>query len=151
MEIYPDFKKLFECFNAKKVEYVIVGTYALIHHGGIPTMMDVGLYVRPSVENSERIVAALVMFGFRPKDLHAEDFQREDQIGQIGRPPDRVNILTSISGVTWEQVDAGKAMGEYGGEPVPFIGRDEFIASKKAAGRPRDLVDIENLARAEDV
>jgi len=145
MEIYQDFKELFESFNAKKVEYVIVGAYALAHHGIIRATKDVDLYVRPSVENSERIMAALDVFGFRPEDLNAKDFQKEGQILQIGYPPVRVDIITSIAGVTWEQVDAGKAAGEYGGEPVPFIGREEFIASKKATGRRRDLVDVEDL------
>jgi len=151
MEIYPDFKELFESFNAKKVEYVVVGAYALAHHGAVRATKDVDLYVRPSVENSERIMAALDVFGFRPEELNAKDFQREKQILQIGYPPVRVDLITSIAGVTWEQADAGKVMGNYGGEPVPFIGREEFIASKKAAGRRQDLADVERLVGPENM
>ena len=151
MEIYRDFKELFESFNAAKVEYVIVGGYALAHHGAPRYTRDIDLYVRPTKENSERIMAALDVFGFRPEELSAKDFQREGTFTQIGYPPVRVDLITSIAGVTWEQADAGKVTGDYGGEPVPFIGREEFIASKKAAGRRQDLADIERLVGPENM
>jgi len=146
MEIYRDFRELFASFNAKNVEYVVVGGYALAHHGAPRYTRDIDLYVRPSIENSERVVAALAEFGFHPKGLTAIDFQMSDNIIQIGNPPVRVDLIMSISGVTWEQADAGKVMGEYDGEPVPFIGRDELIANKKAAGRPKDIGDAESIA-----
>ena len=145
MEIYRDFRELFESFNAAKVEYVIVGGYALAHHGAPRYTRDIDLYVRPTKDNSERIMAALDVFGFRPEELSAKDFQQEGAFVQIGYPPVRVDLITSIAGVTWEQADAGKVTGYYDGEPVPFIGREEFIASKKAAGRGQDLVDVERL------
>jgi len=151
MEIYRDFKELFESCNAAKVEYVIVGGYALAHHGAPRDTRDIDLYIRPTKENSERIMAALNMFGFRPEELNAKDFQREGTFAQIGYPPVRVNLITSIAGVTWEQADAGKVTGNYGGEPVPFIGREEFIASKKAAGRRQDLADVERLVGPENM
>jgi len=151
MEIYRDFRELFESFNAAKVEYVIVGGYALAHHGAPRYTRDIDLYVRPTKENSERIMAALDVFGFRPEELSAKDFQREGTFTQIGYPPVRVDLITSIAGVTWEQADAGKVTGDYGGEPVPFIGREEFIASKKAAGRRQDLADIERLVGPENM
>ena len=151
MEIYRDFKELFESFNAAKVEYVVVGGYALAHHGAPRDTRDIDLYIRPTKENSERIMAALNMFGFRTEELNAKDFQREGTFAQIGYPPVRVNLITSIAGVTWEQADAGKVTGNYGGEPVPFIGREEFIASKKAAGRRQDLADVERLVGPENM
>lgn len=145
MEIYPDFKELFEFFNAQSVEYVVVGGYALAHHGAVRATKDIDLYVRPTKANAERIVAALDAFGFSAIGLKAQDFERPEQIIQIGRPPVRVDIITSIEGVTWEQADAGKSQGDYGGEPVPFLGRAEFIANKKAVGRLQDLADVERL------
>ncbi len=145
MEIYPDFKELLELFNAQKVEYVIVGGHALAFHGAVPATNDMDLYVRPTEANSHRILAALEAFGFGQVGLKAEDFQRPGQIVQLGSPPVRVDLVTSIEGVTWEQVAAGISMGEYGGEPVPFIGRAEFIANKKAAGRLQDLADAERI------
>ena len=145
MEIYRDFRELLESFNAQKVEYVIVGGYALAYHGAPRYTRDIDLYVRPTEANSHRIMAALEAFGFGQAGLTADDFQKPGQIVQLGYPPVRVDLITSIEGVSWEQVAAGKSMGEYGGEPVPFIGRAEFIANKKAAGRLQDLADAERI------
>jgi len=145
MEIYQDFKELLESFNAQKVEYVIVGGHALAFHGAIRATKDIDLYVRPTEANSHRIMSALEAFGFGQVGLAAADFQKPGQIVQLGYPPVRVDLVTSIEGVSWEQVAAGISMGEYGGEPVPFIGRAEFIANKKAAGRLQDLADAERI------
>ncbi len=145
MEIYPDFKELLELFNAQKVEYVIVGGHALAFHGAIRATKDIDLYVHPTEANSHRIMAALEAFGFGQVGLTAQDFQKTGQIVQLGYPPVRIDLVTSIEGVPWDQVAVGKAMGEYGGEPVPFIGRAEFIANKKAAGRLQDLADAERI------
>jgi len=96
-------------------------------------------------------MAALAEFGYQPENLAAEDFQDPDNIVQLGRPPVRVDFIMSIAGVTWEQVDAGKESGKYGGEPVPYIGLDEFIACKKATGRLQDLADVERLVGPENM
>lgn len=145
MEIYRDFKELLELFNARGVEYIIVGGYALAHHGLPRYTRDIDLYIHPTGANAERIMSALDAFGFKVADLTAEDFQRPDQVIQIGYPPVRVDIVTSIDGVTWEQANAGQSQGDYGGESVPFLGRAEFIANKKAVGRLQDLADVERL------
>jgi hypothetical protein len=145
MEIYQDFKELLELFNAQKVEYVIVGGHALAFHGAIRATKDIDLYVHPTVANSRRILAALVAFGFGQVGLTAENFQKPGQVVQLGYPPVRIDLVTSMEGVSWDQVATGKAVGEYGGEPVPFIGREEFIANKKAVGRFQDLADAERL------
>jgi hypothetical protein len=145
MESCRDFRELLESFNASKVEYAIVGGYALAFHGAVRATEDIDLYVRPTEANSHRIMAALEAFGFGQAGLKAQDFQKAGQIIQLGYPPVRIDLVTSIEGVSWEQVAAGKSMGEYGGEPVPFIGRAEFIANKKAAGRLQDLADAERI------
>jgi hypothetical protein len=145
MEIYPDFKELFESFNAQKVEYVVVGGFALAHHGHVRATKDIDLYVHPSKANAQRVMAALHEFGFNPDNLGPEDFERPGQIIQLGYPPVRVDLITSIAGVSWEQAAAGASPGDYGGTPVPFLGRAELIASKKAAGRLQDLADAERL------
>ena len=145
MEIYPDFRELLESFNAQKVEYVIVGGHALAFHGAIPATNDMDLYVRPTEANSHRIMAALEAFGFSDVGLATEVFQKPGIKAQLGCPPVRIDLVTSIEGVSWEQTAGGKSMGEYGGEPVPFIGRAEFIANKKAAGRLQDLADAERI------
>jgi hypothetical protein len=147
MEIYRDFKELLELFNARGVEYLIVGGYALAHHGVPWNTRDIDLYVRPTQANAERIMAALDAFGFGQVGLSAKDFQEPDQRIQLGAPPVRIDLITSLTGVSWEQAVGGRSQGNYGGRPLPFLGRTELIANKKAAGRPQDLVDVERLER----
>lgn len=148
MAIYTDFKELFESLNAKKVEYLVVGAHALAFHGVIRATKDIDVYVHPSRVNAERVMAALDAFGFGETGLKQEDFEKPGQIVQLGYPPVRIDLITSIEGVSWEQAHAGRVQGDYGGEPVCFIGREEFIANKKAAGRLQDLADVDRLSQA---
>ena len=145
MDLYRDFKELLESFNERDVEYVIVGGYALAHHGAPRYTRDIDLYVHSSPDNAARIIAALDSFGFGSAGLKAEDFEKPGQVVQLGFPPVRIDLMTSIDGVTWEQAIAGRSAGDYGGAPVWFLGRDEFIANKKATGRLQDLADAERL------
>jgi hypothetical protein len=145
MGVYRDFKELLESFNAEGVDYLVIGGYALAHHGAPRYTRDIDLYVRPSEENAARIMAALNAFGFGEIGLQAEDFQKPDQVIQLGRPPVRIDLVTSIEGVSWEQAVRGCVQGEYGGTPVRFLGRADLIANKKAAGRLQDLADVEKL------
>ncbi len=144
MEIYPDFKELLEFFNARKVEYLIVGGFALAHHGEEGATRNIDLYVRPSSENAQRVVAALRALGFGKDKLVAKDFTRPGQI-ILGSPPARVFIVTAVPGITWEEAAAGTSRAEYSGITLPFIGKAELIASKKAADRLQDAADAERL------
>ncbi|NPV60473.1 MAG: hypothetical protein HPY75_12555 [Actinobacteria bacterium] len=145
MEVEQDFKELLESLNAHDVEYVIVGAYALAFHGVPRFTGDMDILVRPSPENAARILSALEDFGFGSLGLVPDDFQKPDHVVQLGVSPIRVDILTSITGVTWEEADAGKAIGTYGGVQVRFLGRDQVIANKRALGRKKDLADLESL------
>jgi len=145
MAIYQDFKDLLELFNAQRVEYVIVGAHALAFHGVIRATKDIALYVRPTHPNAQRVLAALDAFGFGGTGLKAEDFEKPDQIIQLGFAPVRIDLITSIAGVPWDQAAGGQCPGEYGGTSVPFLGRADLIANKKAAGRLQDLADVERL------
>lgn len=148
MEPPRDFCELLECFNANRVSALIVGAYA---HGfyGAPRMSgDLGLLVQPSAENTGRIMAALAAFGFGDVGLSAEDFQRPDVVIQLGVPPVRVDLLTGLSGVTWEEAWAGRITGEFGGVSVAFIGLADLRRNKLAAGRQKDLADLEALGDA---
>jgi len=145
MEIPNDFKELLELFNSHKVEYLIVGGYALAFHGAPRVTGDIDLFVRPTGENAERILAALDAFGFASLNLSKDDFTTPGMVVQLGVPPVRVDLITRVSGVPWEKADADKVAGLYGSTPVYFIGRDDFIANKKATGRKKDLADIEAL------
>jgi hypothetical protein len=145
MEIRTDFKELLELFNKHRVEYLIVGGYALALHGAPRVTGDIDLFVRPTNENAERILAALGDFGFGSLNLSKDDFTKPGMIVQLGVPPVRIDLITSVSGVPWEKADAGKAPGFYADVPVFFIGRDDFLANKRATGRAKDAADIEAL------
>lgn len=147
MKICRDFKELLESFNAHRVEYVIVGAHALAFHGAPRFTNDLDVYVRPSAENAARVLAALADFGFGSLDLQAADFENPDNIVQLGVAPVRIDLIMSLGGVSWDQVDAGKVTGRFGDVPVNYIGRDQFIANKKAAGRLKDLADIEAIRK----
>lgn len=145
MEAQQDFRELLGLFNVHKVEYIIVGAYALAYHGVPRFSGDIDIFVKTSTENSKNILAALSGFGFNSLNLKAEDFQNSDSVIQLGVPPVRIDIMTSLTGVTWEDADKGKAKGLYGDVPVYFLGRKQFITNKRAIGRKKDLADIESL------
>ncbi len=145
MEIRNDFKELLELFNKHKVEYLIVGGYALAFHGAPRFTGDIDLFVRPTRENAKRILAALCDFGFGSLDLSEDDFTTPGKIIQLGVPPVRVDIITKISGVSWEKAESDKVRGSYGQTPVCFISREDFVTNKKATGRKKDTADIEAL------
>ena len=145
MELERDFKELLELLNSHKVEYLLVGAYALAFHGAPRFTGDLDIFVRSSHENAERIMAALSAFGFGSVGLSPEDFEKPNQIIQLGVPPVRVDLITSISGVTWEQAVGGSIASDLDGTTVRFIGKKELVMNKRAAGRKKDLADIEAL------
>ncbi len=147
MDPQRDFKELLASFNAHGVEYVVVGAHALAFHGAPRYTQDLDIYVRPTGENAVRVLAALADFGFRSLDLTPADFASPGMIVQLGVAPVRVDLITSLPGVSWEEVDAGKSGGTYGDVPVYYIGREQFIANKKVAGRPKDLADIDAVSQ----
>jgi Nucleotidyl transferase AbiEii toxin, Type IV TA system len=148
MEIRTDFKELLELFNKHRVEYLIVGGYALAFHGAPRFTRDIDLFVRPTSDNAVRILAALAEFGFGSLGLSQEDFTTAGRIVQLGVAPIRIDLVTRITGVAWEKADAGKASGFYDDVPVFFLGRDEFIANKRATGRTKDAADVEALGES---
>ena len=145
MEIQQDFKELLELLNRHNVEYIIVGAYALAHYGAPRYTGDIDIYVKPSPENAERIISALSDFGFGSLDLSSGDFCLPRRVIQLGIPPVRIDIITSISGVTWEEAYENKISGSYGDVAVYFLGRNEYIANKRATGRKKDIADLEAI------
>jgi len=145
VEVQPDFRELLALLNKHGVEFLIVGGYALAFHGAPRFTGDLDIFVRPAPENARRIVDALHEFGFGSLDLAPGDFVAPGKIVQLGVPPVRVDLITSLTGVEWERAEASRASGEYGDEPVFFIGREDFIANKRALGRRKDLADLEAL------
>ncbi|MCK4774048.1 MAG: hypothetical protein KAT30_04660, partial [Candidatus Krumholzibacteria bacterium] len=96
-------------------------------------------------DNAQRVMDALHEFGFGSAGLTKRDFETPDQVVQLGVPPVRVDIITSLTGVSWDEAYEGRAKGVYGGVPVFFLGREQFVSNKRAIGRTRDLADLEAL------
>ena len=143
-----DFEELLECLTRHGVEFVVVGAHALAHHAKPRYTKDLDLFVEPDRENGVRIVAALEEFGFGGLGIVAEDFDRPGRILQLGTPPNRVDILTSIDGVSFAEAWQSRAEGLYGTARVAYIGYDALVRNKTAAARPQDLADLEILKRA---
>jgi hypothetical protein len=140
-----DFEELFECLTARNVRFVVVGGHALAYHGRPRYTKDLDVFVEPTAENAERLLAALEDFGFGGLGLTMSDFDKPGRIVQLGVAPNRIDLLTAIDGVSFDQAWQGRVAGRFGTESVPFLGRRELLANKRAVGRLQDLADIELL------
>jgi hypothetical protein len=145
MEVQQDFRDLLELFNKHGVEYVIVGAYALGFHGSPRYTGDLDILVKPDTANAQSIIQALNEFGFEGTDLTSTDFEEKGKIVQLGFPPVRVDIFTSITGVSWEKVMSGRVEGQFGDLTVHYISREDLITNKRALGRKKDLADLEAI------
>ena len=145
MELDKDFNEFVELFLEHNVRFLIVGGYALAAHGLPRATGDLDAWVWVNPENAQNIMRALNAFGFQNLSLTESDFSKEDSIIQLGYPPFRIDILTSIDGVAFIQAWEKRIVVELNGMNVPFIGREDLIANKKAAGRPQDLADVSRL------
>jgi len=145
METQEDFEKLLVLFNVHKVEYVVVGGYALAYHGVPRVTGDLDLLVKPDHENAGRILAALSEFDFSSMQLTYADFTMPGNVVELGEPPVQIDIMTGLTGVSWKDVAAGKVRSCYGQTPICVIGKDGFVANKRALGRQRDLADLEAI------
>ena len=140
----PDFKEFAELLNAKGVEYLVVGGYALAAHGHPRYTGDIDFWVRPTPNNIDRLLSALAAFGFGSLGLQAGDF-RADTVVQLGQPPRRIDLLTTIDGVTFEDCYARREPVELAGLNLNIIGLEDFKTNKRATGRLKDLADLESL------
>ena len=145
MEVQKDFRDFLALLNEHEARFMIVGGYALAHHGAPRFTGDIDVFVKPDHENAKRIINALADFGFSSLDLTIDDFLDQNKVVQLGLPPVRIDIITSISGVTWEEADASKEPGLYGDVSVFYIGKSQYITNKRAIGRTKDIADIEAL------
>lgn len=144
-----DFRDVLSVFAETGVEFVVVGAFALAFHGAPRASGDIDLFVRPSADNASKVFEALGRFG-APLAAHgvdAADFARPGAVYQIGLPPRRIDVLTQISGLTFEDVWASRVDTQVDGRRVPFIGREALLKNKTAAGRPKDLADVARLER----
>ncbi|HVJ20245.1 MAG TPA: nucleotidyl transferase AbiEii/AbiGii toxin family protein [Polyangiaceae bacterium] len=147
MDVNEDFVDIAATFVENDVEFVVVGAYALAAHGFPRATGDIDLFVNPTPENAARVLRALADFG-APIAAHGvkeRDFEVEGQVYQLGLPPRRIDILTSLSGITFDEAAAEAIEGSLGPVKVRFIGKRAMARNKLASGRPKDLADAQLL------
>jgi hypothetical protein len=145
VKLQQDLREFVELLNSHNVDYIIVGGHAVAFHGYPRFTGDIDFFIRPTVDNGVRLVRALEAFGFSNVGLNAETFAQANKVVQLGRPPNRIDLLTSISGVDFDEGWKGRVAGNLDGIPVSFIGKLELIKNKRASARTKDLADLEKL------
>lgn len=150
MNLSPDFRDLLEELGRAKVEYVLVGGYAVAFHGRPRATKDIDLVLRGTVENLERAATALDAFGAPPHVVQATRSMRSDEVVYMGQPPMRVDFLRTIDGVDAAELFRDAIEAEVDGISIRVISIDHLIRNKRAAGRPVDLLDADFLERVRD-
>ena len=145
----PDFTDMLSALSATGAEFLVVGAHALAAHGHPRATGDLDLWVRATPENAGRVLSALRLFGAPLHDLCEQDLATPGIVFQIGLPPRRIDLLTAISGVAWEDAWANRVVLRIGDLDLPFLGREDLLKNKRAAGRPKDLADVHALEAGE--
>lgn len=135
--------------NDRNVEYLLIGAYAVNFHGYIRSTDDIDIWVAIHPDNARRLVDALRDFGFDVPKLNAQLFLQPDKLVRMGRPPVRIEISTSISGVEYPDCRGRAVEAVLGGVPVRVLSLSDLRKNKKAAGKSKDLVDLEHLPESE--
>jgi len=141
----PDFKEFLRLLNLHQVEYLVIGGYAVGYHGYPRATADMDVWIRIEPGNAEGMVVVLKEFGFNVPELSADLFLKENQIVRMGVPPVKVKIMTTISGVGFEECYAERVVDELDGIEVHLISLRHLKVNKRASGRHKDLNDLENL------
>ncbi len=140
-----DFKEFIKLLNAKKVEYLLVGGYAVILHGYPRFTGDIDFWINPNSKNAKRMIEVLDQFEFSSLKLTIDDFTHPDQIIQLGHEPYRIYIITSVEGVSFNLCYSQKVVFHVDNIPIQTISKEMLKKNKKAAGRFKDLDDFEHL------
>lgn len=146
-----DFKDMLSALKQEKAEYLLVEGYALAAHGQPRATGDMDLWVRPSEENARKVWSALAKFGAPLSDTPFSYFAHPDHVFQIGLPPNRIDVLTSVAGVEFDEAWPSRLLTQVDGIKITVIGWKHLLQNKKAAGRPKDLVDVNTLLLVEKV
>ena len=145
MALSSDLREFLELLNARGVEYLVVGAHCVAFHSRPRYTGDLDVLVRPSKRNAVALVTMLRDFGFAGSKLMPTDFAEGDQVIQLGRPPNRIDLLTSLTGVNSDDAFAAKLAAEMDGIPVFILSKQHLIQNKRAVGRPQDIADLAEL------
>jgi predicted nucleotidyltransferase len=141
-----DFKEFLKLLNSHDVEYMLIGGHAVGHYGYVRNTADMDVWVATSPENARRIVATLEAYGFSRGSVTADLFLAEDRVVSLGFPPLRLDIITTIAGVTFAECYSRRTRAEIDGVDVSLISLDDLRMNKAASGRLKDLADLDELA-----
>jgi hypothetical protein len=143
----PHFRDILAALSAEEAEFLVVGAYALAGHGLPRATGDLDVWIRPSAENARRVWQALLRFGAPLLSMKLEDFQEQEIIFRMGLPPNQIDIITSISGVSFEEAWPNRIERHVEGVRIWLIGMEDQLRNKRAADRPKDKVDADWLER----
>ena len=149
MQLNKDLREFIELLNSGKIDYLVVGGFAVAWHGYPRFTADIDFLVGTAQSNAVAIVGVLDAFGFRSLEIKPEDLTQPGQIVQLGAKPNRIDLITSISGINFAQAWEHRVPGSIDGIPVFFISREDLIRNKESTGRPKDLGDVAALRERE--
>jgi hypothetical protein len=141
-----DFKEFFKSLNAHGVEFLVVGGVAYNFYAPPRATKDIDVWIKPTVANLQKFLNALTEFGF-PHQLNANELSQQDKVLMLGRPPNRIDVMTRPDGVDWTECWVSRVVSDYGDAQIAFLSLERLIQSKRAAGRDQDLVDVKMLER----
>jgi hypothetical protein len=145
MDLEKDLREFIELLNALDVHYMVVGAFAVAYHGYPRYTGDIDLFIERTTENADKLMQVIQKFGFGDLDLSVDDFLQEDQVIQLGISPNRIDLLTFLSGISFQEAWVTREHGEINGLNVLFISKEMLKRNKAASGRIRDLADLEQL------
>lgn len=145
MRLQKDLREFIELLNSKQVDYVIVGAHALAYHGYPRYTADLDILIRVSESNARKLQEVITAFGFEDTGLRAQDFLSENQVIQLGVSPNRIDIVTALTGVAFDDAWTDRVETELDGIPIHMLSRECLIRNKKALGRPKDIADLDFL------
>jgi len=144
-KLQNDLSEFVALLNSIGVDYLVVGGHAVAFHGHPRLTGDIDFFVRPTRENGVRIMIVLDQFGFGQLPLQPDDFTTQGRVVQLGRPPNRIDLLTSISGMNFDDAWQKRVQGNLDEHPVNFLSFDALIQNKTASARDKDLLDVKKL------
>lgn len=147
MEVNSDLIDLLRALNEEGAKYLIVGGYAFAFHGKVRATRDMDIFVGTDPGNARLVWNALQSFGAPLDELQPGDLTKAETFFTMGRAPNQVDVITTIDGVEFTEAWKNRVTAAYGGVPTQYIGREDLIANKTAAGRPQDLADVAYLKK----